>query len=116
MYDGVPMMAPARVWVSSSPSSSTRWTYEASPPGAAVSGLAHHLGDAPVQEDGLAVGAEHHVLGLQVAVQDAVAVRVGDRLAEREEDLEQLELLNVACAAVGPGVVVLDDLLQGAAL
>src|SRR5947209_1622606 len=92
LYEGVPMIAPARV---------------------CGLGLAHHLGDAPVEQDRLAVGAEHHVLGLQVAVQDAVAVRVGDRLAEREEDLEQAEVLDVVGAPPGPRVMVLDDLLEG---
>ena len=60
--------------------------------------LAQDLGDAPVEQDRLAEGAEHHVLGFQVAVEHATGVRVADRLAEREEHLEQLELLDLARA------------------
>ncbi len=41
------------------------------------------LGEAEVEHLEPAVGREHHVLGLQVAVQDALAVRRGDGVAEQ---------------------------------
>ena len=43
------------------------------------------LGQAPVDHQRLAVGAEHDVARLQVAVQHAPAVGIGDRVADVEE-------------------------------
>ena len=52
--------------------------------------LAGHLRQAPVHDQRLPVLAEHHVAGLQVAVQHAAAVGVGDRLADVHEAAQQL--------------------------
>ncbi len=48
------------------------------------------LGQPPVDDQRLAVAAEHDVARLQVAVEDPAAVRVADRLADRHEAAEQL--------------------------
>jgi hypothetical protein len=53
--------------------------------------VCQHARDAPVEQHRLAELAHHHVLGLQVAVHDAAAVRVGDRVAEVDEVRQQLE-------------------------
>jgi hypothetical protein len=42
------------------------------------------LGEAPVDDDGLAELADEDVGGLEVAVDDALAVGVGDRLGDGE--------------------------------
>ena len=99
MYEGVPMIVPACVSVSSG----TLLQLRTDPARRSSSGvrLAQDLGDAPVEQHRLAEGAEHHVLGLQVAVEHAPAVGVGDRLAERDEHLEQSDLLHLAGAGVG---------------
>ncbi len=52
---------------------------------------AAQLGDTPVEQHRLAEGAQHHVLGLDVAVDDAALVRIGDGLAELHEVGEQLQ-------------------------
>jgi len=68
------------------------------------------LREAPVEDVGLAVGAQHHVRGLDVAMEDAALVGVADREAHLHEGREQ------AVAPVGAhhrGVarsVALDDL------
>src|SRR5205807_1184410 len=46
--------------------------------------------DAPVDDQRLAVGAEHDVRGLEVAVDDAVAVGVGHCVAGRDQALQEL--------------------------
>ena len=51
------------------------------------------LGQAPVDDQGLAVGAEHDVGRLEVAVQDAPAVGIGDRVADVDEPAQQLAQL-----------------------
>ena len=50
--------------------------------------MVEELGEAPVDEVDLAEGADHHVLGLEVAVDDAVGVGEGEGVADLEEDLE----------------------------
>jgi hypothetical protein len=47
------------------------------------------LGQPPVNHQGLAVVAEHDVVGLEVAVDDPLAVGVGHRLAGGDEALKQ---------------------------
>src|SRR5207237_1388694 len=49
------------------------------------------FGQAPVEDHGLAELAHHHVLGFQIAMQDAAPVGVGDRLADIDEVREQFE-------------------------
>ena len=48
-----------------------------------------HLREPPVEDLDLAERADHDVGGLQVAVDDAAAVRVGDRAADLLEDAEE---------------------------
>ncbi len=50
--------------------------------------LADHLGDAEVEDLGLALGGDEHVVGLQVAVHDAAAVC---RTNRRQQLLDQVE-------------------------
>jgi hypothetical protein len=59
--------------------------------------LVAHLGHAPVEHQRLAERAEHDVVRLQVAVDDAAVVRVGHRLAHLDEDLQQPHPLDLAC-------------------
>ncbi len=47
------------------------------------------LGEPPVDHEGFAEPAEHDVVGLEVAVDDAAAVRVGDRVAGVDQAAEQ---------------------------
>ncbi len=54
-------------------------------------GLGEDLGEAPVQDLDLAERSEHDVLRLQVPVEDAASVRVGDRAADVGQDLEEAE-------------------------
>ena len=56
-----------------------------SPALGAGSARADGLGQAPVDDQGLAVLAEHDVARLEVAVEHAPAVGVGDRVADVEE-------------------------------
>ena len=59
----------------------------------ALVGVVAQLGEAEVEHLEPAVGGEHHVLGLEVAVQDALPVgrahRVGEGDREREEALHR---------------------------
>ena len=57
-------------------------------------GLADHLGQPPVDDQRLAVAAQHDVGRLQVAVEHAAAVGVVDRVADVEEPPEQLPELD----------------------
>ena len=50
---------------------------------------AQRLGQAPVDDEGLAVLAEHHVGRLEIAMKHAPAVGIGDRLADIHEVREQ---------------------------
>ena len=77
------------------------------------------LGQPPIQYEGLSEIAEHDVVRLQVAVQDAASVRIVDRVAHVDEMPQQLAQLQNALAAtirgmagtiapmVAPGVVLL---------
>ena len=58
----------------------------------AVVGLADHLGQPPVEHDHLAVAPQHHVFGLEIAVDDAPRMRIADRLTDLDEWFEQLPL------------------------
>ncbi len=49
------------------------------------------FGESPVEDDGLAELADHDVLGLEVAMHHAAAVRVGDGVADVGEMREELE-------------------------
>src|SRR5687768_12155884 len=50
----------------------------------------HEPADAPVHHVDLVVAAHHDVLGLEIAVQHALRMGVGHRVADLEEDLEPL--------------------------
>ena len=68
---------------------------------------ADRLGDAEVEHLDAAVAGDHHVVGLEVAVEDALAVRRGERVHQRRGDGEEaLELDPVAR----------DEALEGLAL
>ena len=85
MYAGVPSTLPACV---NEPSESRRLDRSASPPPsprgrpASAGRRRQHLGQSPVHDLHLAEAAHHHVGRLEVAVNDAVGVGVGHRLAD----------------------------------
>ena len=60
---------------------------------------AHQLGEPEVQDLHVAVGADHHVLGLEVAMDDAGVVRGRDRLRDLDGDVERLVDANGPAAA-----------------
>ena len=60
--------------------------------GIVVVGLAHDLGQAPVEHDHFAVAAQHHVFGLEIAMDDPARVGIPHRLADLDERFEQLPL------------------------
>jgi len=77
---------------------------------------AQTLGQAPVDHQGLAVLAEHDVARLQVAVEDAPAVGVVDRVTDVEEPPQQLQqrqgpLTGIAAFPLG-SVKLLDGRLE----
>ena len=76
-------------------------------------------GQAPVDDQGLAEGAEHDVAGLEVAVQHATRVGVGQSIADVEEPAQQLAELERLLDRVGVGaggvVEAVDGLGQGVA-
>lgn len=75
--------------------------------------LANRPGQAPVDDQSLAEPPQHHVVRLQVAVQHAAAVGVGDHLADGDEPAQQPAELNRR--RVGPGmplVIGLNDLAE----
>jgi hypothetical protein len=53
-------------------------------------GLAHRLGQAPVDDQGLAILTDDHVTGLDVAVENPSTVGVVDRVADVDEPPEEL--------------------------
>ena len=79
-------------------------------------GPARGLGQAPVDDQRLAVLADDDVARLDVAVQHAPAVGVVDRVADVEEPPQQLAQLQRAAAGVVlqrlVGVEALDGLLE----
>ena len=77
------------------------------------------LGQAPVDDQGLAEGAEHDVRGLEVAVDHPPAVGVGDRVADVDEPPEELAERERPLAGGAPAVlrvVALDGLLEAVPL
>ncbi len=82
-------------------------------------GLAGGLGQAPVDDQRLAVLADDDVARLQVAVQDAPAVGVVDRVADVQEAAEELAQFQRAPAGIPlqrlVGVEAIDRFLEAAA-
>ena len=75
-------------------------------------------GDPPVHHLHVAVGADHDVPRLEVAVHDALGVGVADRLAdlgERPQQAPQGPAVAAGAPGVGPagGVHGVDDVAQG---
>ena len=66
------------------------------------SAAAHRLGQAPVDHQGLAVLADDDVARLDVAVQDAPAVGVVDRVADVDEPPQQLAAAPATAGRVLP--------------
>ncbi|MFO0844248.1 MAG: hypothetical protein U0797_17935 [Gemmataceae bacterium] len=83
MYAGVPSACPCTVRALSSAAAS------AGGDPADGSGRPSALGQSPVQHDDLAEVAEDDVLTFEVAVDDAARVGVGDRVADRNEGVQQ---------------------------
>ena len=88
------------------------------------------MGDAEVHDLDVAVVVEHHVLRLDVAVHDALAVRVGERVEELDADGDHVPVAELvaelvervaahelpdedAALAVGEPVVERDDVGVG---
>ncbi len=78
------------------------------------------LGEPPVDHERLAEPAEHDVVGLEVAVHDAAAVRVGDRVAGVDQAAQQPAEGDLAPARLARGVLLgvepLDRAAEGLAL
>ncbi len=76
-------------------------------------------GQAPVHHERLPVLPQHHVAGLEVAMQDAAAVGVGDRLADVDESAQQAAELEAGIVGRRPGgprpVEAVDGLLEAVA-
>ena len=79
-------------------------------------GAAHRLGQAPVDHQRLAVSADDDVRRLEVAVQHAPAVRVGHRVADVDEPVQEVAQLQRAAAGVvlegEVGMEAVDGLLE----
>ena len=73
-----------------------------------VGGIFDVLGQSPVDDDRLAVVADDDVVRLEVAVDDAAVVGVGDRVGHRQDAREQPPPLRVRVAGV-------DELVERAA-
>ena len=84
MYCGVPIAEPGRV-----KDESSRERLEEQSIDRLALGIGQRLGDPPIDDERLAEPAEHDVLGLQVAMDDAAAVRVGDRVAGVDDAAQQ---------------------------
>ena len=100
MYAGVPTAEPSTVADDplAEPAAAALPSPEPSP-----GRPAGQLGQAPIDHQRLAVLAEHDVARLQVAVQHAAAVGVGDGVAHVHESPEELaEGERVESASVGP--------------
>ena len=87
MYGGVPSAEP--VCVSADPPAEEGRSV-ASEASLRAPSAGRRLGQAPVDDQRLAVLAEHDVARLQVAVQHAPAVGIGDRVADVDEPPEEL--------------------------
>ena len=113
MYCGVPIVEPGRVNERSRPARPS--------PDDPVGRLdrpasASSLAIAPVDDQCLAEPAEHDVLGLEVAVHDAAAMCIGNRVAGVDETAQepaenQLPLAR-PCAPSSPAVEPLDRLFE----
>jgi hypothetical protein len=68
-----------------------------------VFGPPHDLGKAPIQNDRLAEVAEQDIRRLEVAVNDAAAMRVGHRVAHRHEARQQAPQSQPALARIATG-------------
>ena len=84
MYCGVPIAEPGRVKERSSVSS-----HSGQPFGRLRLVIRKQLGDAPIHDKRLAKPTEHDVLGLQVPMHDAAAVRIRYRVAGVDEAAQQ---------------------------
>jgi hypothetical protein len=83
----------------------------------AVGAVGQDLGQAPVQHQHLAEGADHDVARLEVAVHHPAAVREGDRIADLEEGLHQLVAQPAHRRAAGRlALVMLDQVGEVGAL
>ena len=67
--------------------------------------LPDRLGQAPVDDQGLAIGAEHDVAGLDVAVQHPPAMCVRHRVAHADEASQQLPQPQDALAPIAARVL-----------
>ncbi len=78
--------------------------------------LAHRLGQTPVNHQCLAVFAEHDVARLQIPVQHATAMSIGDRIADIDESPQQRAQRQCALPGVHAGgvrfVKALDRVLE----
>ncbi len=72
-------------------------------------------GDAPVHHEDLAELADRDVVRLEIAVKDALAVRVRDRLADADEDVEHAAQRLGRGAGLARGVERADQRAQRAA-
>ena len=81
MYGVVPTMRPATV---------SRFAAAAAPGATRSAELLGELGDAEVEHLDVAVAAQHHVLGLDVAMHDALVVRGDERRADLDRDVHGL--------------------------
>ena len=77
---------------------------------------AHGLRQAPVHDQRFAELAEHDVARLQIAVQHAAAVRIGNGVADGDKPIKQLAKFEIAlCRAKRGGVKAFDGLLEAVA-
>ena len=101
------MTAPGMVWTR--PRVRVRARSAARRPASLGIGL-DELGQAEVEELGVAVAGDHDVVGLDVAVEDAGVVGLGQALGDLEGDLDRAQEVELAVGdepADGPAVDVL---------